>query len=511
MTKRVLLGALFVLVFGYIHANDVRIDTIYYDRDWRSVSHKAFATYYRVCEVDGSKVSKAFRDYYITGELQAEGNYISIDKNDDANSLFDGKCTSYYKSGRIEQTSFLVKGVAEGDYTVYYENGLVKLYSPMKNGKMNGILYQFSEDGNTCTQVEMVDGEPKYDYYVVSNKDGLLSKFSISDKTQIWESPEITEMKTYYFDGKQCSYYLKNGILLSMTNSQVKDYGKWFQVSLLVANNTMMPFDIDPLKIKAELIDIETLEKKRLAVYSSDRFIKKVKNSHNWKQFFMGLSEGLAAANAGYSASVTQSNTIYNGNSSVNGNVSTQGGQGRTSASYNGHGSLFGSTSTTSSTVAYNGAATYQAQVIASNRIADNQRAFLEERAIKEEGYLKRTTVYPGETISGYFNIMQEKGCLLNVIVDINGAKYNFGWLLTNNVGPLKSANSIIPKKLGIDKMPQLPCLAEIMDIANTKMNVVVLSIDSDMIFFKAVSANGRPQEPLMSFKTEKLKSLVFK
>ncbi len=485
MNKRSLFGTLFLFVFGYLHAAEVQIDTLYYDKDWKSVSHKAFATFYRIYEIDNSKESKAFRDYYITGELYAEGHYISIDKNDDANSVFDGKCINYYKSGQIEKSRFLIGGVVEGDYTVYYENGLVNLHVPMKNGKMNGIMSQFSEDGYTCTQIEMIDGEPRYDYYVVSNKDGLLSKYRVSDKSQIWESPVVAEKNTCYFDGKQCSFYLKNGVLLSMTNEQVKDYGKWFQVSLLVVNNTMEPFDIDPSKIRAELINAETLEKRRLAVYSSDKFIKKVKNSQNWKQFFMGLGEGLAAANAGYSTSVTQSNTTYSG-------------------------ALLGNSSTTSTTVSYNGAAAYQAHIIANNRIANNECSFLEERAIKEEGYLKRTTVFPGETISGYFNVMQEKGSILNVIVDINGAKYTFGWLLTNGIGPLKAANAILPKNVGLDKIPPLPCLAEISDVANTKMKAVILSIDSDMIFFKAVSTNGKLQEPLMSFKTEKLKSLVF-
>ncbi len=67
-------------------------------------------------------------------------------------------------------------------------------------------------------------------------------------------------------------------------------------------------------------------------------------------------------------------------------------------------------------------------QVIASNRMACYENALLQEREIKQEGYLKRTTIYPGQAISGYINIKRIKGDTMDVIIDINGAKYVFSW-----------------------------------------------------------------------------------
>ena len=56
------------------------------------------------------------------------------------------------------------------------------------------------------------------------------------------------------------------------------------------------------------------------------------------------------------------------------------------------------------------------------------ENALLQERKIKQEGYLKRTTIYPGQAISGYINIKRIKGDTMDVTIDINGAKYIFSW-----------------------------------------------------------------------------------
>ena len=66
--------------------------------------------------------------------------------------------------------------------------------------------------------------------------------------------------------------------------------------------------------------------------------------------------------------------------------------------------------------------------MIASNRVAAYENALLSERAAKNEEYLKRTTIYPGETISGYINIERKKGVSMTINVDINGAVYTFPW-----------------------------------------------------------------------------------
>lgn len=74
-------------------------DTLFYDKNWKGVESKSFASYYRILSGNtDSNFGKRYRDYYITGELQSEGGYISIDKYDDSRSVMDGEWTNYYKS-----------------------------------------------------------------------------------------------------------------------------------------------------------------------------------------------------------------------------------------------------------------------------------------------------------------------------------------------------------------------------------------------------------------------------
>lgn len=407
-------------------------DTLYYDKYWKGVESKTFASYYRILSGNtDSNFSKRFRDYYITGELQSEGGYISIDKYDDSQSVFDGEYTNYYKSGKIEQKGCRCKGTWDGEYTSYYENGLVKVHCTFRNAKIEGILTQFDEKGELCSQTEMLNGNPRYDFYVLSDKNGFGGKFRISDNTPIWESPSLYEEKTEYKNGAAWPYYVKNGLLVAMNNTQVKDYGKWYQISIVISNNSIVPIDFDPARITSTLTKSNGQET-ALEVYSADEYMRKVRRTQNWNMALVGISEGLAAAGAGYSSSTTQTNSSYNGYSNSYGNAYAYGSGGYAYGNYSGSSYYQGNSSTTSHTVTYNAAAAYQAQVIASDRIANYENALLQERDIKQEGYLKRTTIYPGQAISGYINIKRIKGKNMCVTVDINGAKYVFPWNITN-------------------------------------------------------------------------------
>lgn len=191
----------------------------------------------------------------------------------------DGEWTNYYKSGKIEQKGYRHNGIEEGEYTAYYENGLIKPHCTMKNGKPNGILTQFDEKGDMCSQTEILDGNPRYYYYILSNKDGFGGKFRISDNTPIWESPSQYEKKTEYKDGAAWPYYIKNGLMVAMTNTQVKDYGKWYQISIVVSNNSIVPIDFDPAKITSTLKKTNGQEV-ALEVYSADKYMRKVRREY---------------------------------------------------------------------------------------------------------------------------------------------------------------------------------------------------------------------------------------
>lgn len=412
------------------------VDTLYYDKEWKVVGNKVFAEYYRVYPVIDDSVSrKPFRDYYITGELQSEGGFITIDRYDDSKSVFDGDWTSYYKSGKIEQQGTRARGKQEGEYIRYAENGLVLLHANMKNNKPHGVYTEFSEDGDLCMQIEFQEGEPLHDYYVLSNKDGLCSKIRFSDKQPVYDIPSLEEIQMDYRNGQAWPYHNKNGILVGMTNTEVKDYGKYFQISITISNNSMFPIEFDPSEITSSLTD-QYGATQELKVWSAQEYMKKVTRQQNWASAMYGLAEGMAAYNAGHSTSTT--NNYYSGSSSTYGSASTYGNASAYGSGGYAYGNYYGNTtysgntyysgSSTSTTRTYDGAAAYQAQVIASNRAAAYDNALLSERAAKDEGYLKRMTIYPGQTIHGYVNIQRRKGETMDITVYIQWIPYPFSW-----------------------------------------------------------------------------------
>lgn len=93
---------------------------------------------------------------------------------------------------------------------------------------------------------------------------------------------------------------------------------------------------------------------------------EKVKRAQNWSAALMGISEGMAMAGAGYSTSTTYG---Y----SSNGSYSTY------------------------TTTTYNPTVAYQANMASQQRIANFSQALQDEQNIKEMGYLKKNTIYPGK------------------------------------------------------------------------------------------------------------------
>ncbi len=426
----------------------IKIDTLYYDRDWRGVESKAFATYFRVVAIsNNTNFRNRYRDYYITGELQSEGNYFNIDKYDDSQSIFDGECVTYDKSGNLLEKRNFVNGKLSGEYIKYSDEGLLLVHNYYKNGELDGICTEFSSDGTECVQIEYQSGKPLNDYCVISNAEGCCSKITLSTRKPIYEKPSLDEKEVEFINGEEWAYYNKNGIMVSITTQSVKDYGKYYKLPMIISNNSMFPFDFDPDKVLVSLVDKKG-KTTPLKVFSSKEYMKKVRRRQNANMFFNALGEGLAASNAGYSSSTTNSSysggsrskkhSSYGGGSSTYGEAAAVGSGGYASGSYSGRSSYGGYSdsserssyygNSSSTTVSYDGAAAYQAQLIASDRIADYNNALLSERAAKDEGYLKKTTIHPGETISGYIHIERKEGKTINVNVDIKGIIYAFNW-----------------------------------------------------------------------------------
>ena len=243
--KKIFFLTIFICINIYSYSQE-RIDTIYYDKNWKGVSNKTFADFYRIAVYpNNSNYKKLFRDYYITGELQCSGAFISVNQFDDSQSVFDGECSYFYKNGKVSSKITFSNGKKNGEFCEYSEDGLVKRKGIFLNDKLSGLYTEFLDDGGYI-QAEYINGEPKYNYYVRSNKNGQIAKIKYSDNKPLWETPSVSERKTEYKDGTPWQYYIKNGLIVAQTNTTTRDYGKWHRVDIVIANNSMVPIDFNP-------------------------------------------------------------------------------------------------------------------------------------------------------------------------------------------------------------------------------------------------------------------------
>ena len=328
---------------------------------------------------------------------------------DDANTVFNGECINYFKNGSPEYARIYQQGILNGDFSIYKEDGLIKQTGKYSNGELSGLYTEFLDNG-AYIQVEYLNGKPIYDYYVVGDSDGNLTKFFIADNTPVWESPLVSERKSDYKDGIPWQFYNKNGVIVALTNTIVKDYGKWHRIDVVISNNTIIPIEFDPvINISASSTDMGGFTTD-LQVWSSDEYLKKVNRSQVWAAVLVGVAEGMSTANAGYSTSTT--NSYYSGNTYSYG-AGGYGGYSGTATSY---------------TTTYDAGAAYQARVLSQQRMADFSNAMAEEQEIKKLGYLKKNTIYPGETISGYVYVKRIKGETVQFIIEIEKSEYIFDW-----------------------------------------------------------------------------------
>lgn len=397
--KRILLGLLTSLIIGSVPAQERqdRIDSIYYNRSGKSAANPVFAEYLRIALYPAdSTARKEYKDFYLTGELRSEGYFLRIDSLDDSRTLFDGENNSYYKSGKLFEKKHYADGQLNGSYQQYDESGKLKIEACYLDGKLSGPYKTCDEDGSFRT-VEYSEGKPLYDYYLHTDRQGHTLKFGMADDMPIWETPAIAERVTNFQDGTPWETYFKNGLIVSLTNAIVRDYGKWHRIGVLIVNNSTVPIEFTPETDLVAYSADELNQTTDLPILSYDNYMKKIKRGQAWEAALMGFSEGLSTAGAGYSTSTTTGYSSYGGY-----------------ASY--------------TTTTYSPTAALLANQASQQRMAEFSRAQENERDIKQTGYLKRSTIYPGESICGYVYAGWVKGSRVVFVINIGGAEHLFEW-----------------------------------------------------------------------------------
>lgn len=225
-----------------------------------------------------------------------------------------------------------------------------------------------------------------------------LLALTISVQAQdIPEAENDTTVHTEYNDGLPWTYRQIGDFVVGMTNYVDKDgYGKNYQILIFIKNLGETSALFDPSLVTSTLVNKHGV-KEEMKVYTYEQYMKKVKRHQAWTMALTGFAAGMNAGSAGYQTTYT---TTYGA----------------------------GYVPYTQVHTTYNYAAASAANMAANMQMMTLSKLMSDDKKTISQGYLKLTTVHPGEGILGYMNIKHEKGVLMIVNIPIEGQVFSFDW-----------------------------------------------------------------------------------
>lgn len=367
------------------------IETYYYNKENRAVN-QVFASYYRVISVP-SEISpdKMFRDFYMSGKVRGEGNYLTIDKANADNSVLDGECTFYHEDG-----------------------SLWKKFR-MEDGKLDGPYIEFTEKGDEFVQYDYVKGILAHDWYYRSSITGAYGRFRIGTNEPIIDEFDPAAQYITWIDGTPWLSYNVNGVTVSMAVRASNEYGSYHEISVVIDNTSYKPIVIDPKEdFAAYAARFETAAGSKdnpRAVLSYDDYMTKVNNRHAWESIMLGLT----------SAAYAVSNAFSPDSFSV---------------------SLNGTTAYVN-TYGNNISITYP-----NLWFAGLSETWMKDRKVIQRGYLKKNTISSGEVVSGYFNVIRNSEPYLSVSFKFGDTIIPFYWDVSSEIArPIDASDLILHKE----------------------------------------------------------------
>lgn len=263
----------------------------------------------------------------------------------------------------------------------------------------------------------------------------------------------VKEYGRYLKSGQYVHYYADNGIIVQMMLGYNSAYGEYYYPAIDIQNLTGRSLLFSPEKITAYAFAIpeEKSAKKRyktnnyvlnggdgnriiaeeLHVFSEKEYDKKIATVQAWTSALMGISQGLATANAGYSSSTTtNSGTITNDTrASAYGYASAFGSDG---SSVNAFGFASGNSHSftryygTSTTTSYNASEAYMVRRAAAMDAAAYDAKQYQIRQSLTADYLKANTIYNEQDYASMCNIEFVESDHILIRVNLAGVNYDF-------------------------------------------------------------------------------------
>jgi len=488
--KKLLIATTLLLCLHGLKAQ--KIDTIYYDTNWKGVAVKELASYMRVIyeAPKGSMYGNVEKNYFITGELQGEGGFSYIDKYDDSKSKWKGKVLAYYKTGKKEAEYYYNDSSEhEGLQTEYYESGSIRNFANYSNGLPNGELKRFNENGKPSEAYKYSNGEIQSSNLYYDNGKPSEATFYTNGATQssmkYYENGAVKFKATFknekmdgtFFqyledgsghyetemsDGQKANNYTTfednagNRIKYNIESKEViQDKPTLADMKSTVSNGaTFLYYKMNGIFLAVNVTISSDNGKYFLAsivvgnnlnqsiVFEADKldgFVEKNTKTYSCKPY---TSDEFANIVGKKLRSKSFWNSVGQNLATMNAGVSTSS-TSTLSAGYvnsaaiaadnNGNvvagvGSSYGANSTVSQTQTYNAGAQYQANQNAQRNISQYNNQLEQYQSALDEGYLKSNVVEPSKSITGNMNAKFQKGDKFILYIPLNGSTYQFEW-----------------------------------------------------------------------------------
>lgn len=208
--------------------------TVYYDNNWKEITDKDAAVFYRKAYADSNNIWVT-RDYYSSGQIQMTGSY----KNKKMQEK-QGHFTYYHENGNKLSEGNYVNDDRDGSWTTWTDDGLKKSEGSFKEDENIGVwnyYYQtgqlestetfVNEDSSTyvryykngavcakgCTSYGMPSGT--WTYWNLAGEISFVGNYLFGQRTGEWiKYFGKTEMKVIYnfgeIEGKEFGGILRN-------------------------------------------------------------------------------------------------------------------------------------------------------------------------------------------------------------------------------------------------------------------------------------------------------------
>ena len=214
-----------VILLSGVFAQDTL--TIYFDKNWKEITDKNMASYYRKAFLDSHK-HWAVQDYFLSDNIQMIGTFTS--KNF---KIKQGHFTYFYENGRKESEGDCINNKNEGIWTAWHENGQKRSEGLFRNNFIQDKWTYWHENGQLKSEGVFINGrsEGKWKYWYNTGEKKSEGKYLHDRKDSTWnyyyktgqiESAEeymngrLTLINGYFDNGKikykgDCSKGINNG------------------------------------------------------------------------------------------------------------------------------------------------------------------------------------------------------------------------------------------------------------------------------------------------------------